>query len=98
MKTGTPGGDTSHPGVAVHGGSGVSFGVIEQLRRRVPNGMLELAHRPRPGNFGLLIVAKKRSALTRLHDAFRDAPSISAILPWSREAGAIPCSMCVCRC
>jgi len=60
-------------GVAVHGGSGVSFGVIEQLRRQRPDArMLELAHRLDRETSGLLIVAKKRSALTHLHDAFRD--------------------------
>jgi 23S rRNA pseudouridine955/2504/2580 synthase len=60
-------------GVAVHGGSGVSFGVIEQLRRARPQArMLELAHRLDRETSGLLIVAKKRAALTRLHDMFRD--------------------------
>ena len=60
-------------GVAVHGGSGVSYGVIEQLRRQRPaERMLELAHRLDRETSGLLIVAKKRSALTKLHDAFRD--------------------------
>ncbi len=60
-------------GVAVHGGSGVSFGVIEQLRRARPDArLLELAHRLDRETSGLLIVAKKRSALTRLHDLFRD--------------------------
>ncbi|MDR2000882.1 MAG: RluA family pseudouridine synthase [Zoogloeaceae bacterium] len=60
-------------GVAVHGGSGVSFGVIEQLRRARPDArFLELAHRLDRETSGLLIVAKKRSALTRLHDLFRD--------------------------
>ena len=60
-------------GVAVHGGSGVSFGVIEQLRRARPQAkFLELAHRLDRETSGLLIVAKKRSALTRLHDLFRD--------------------------
>ncbi len=60
-------------GVAVHGGSGVSFGVIEQLRRARPDArFLELAHRLDRDTSGLLIVAKKRSALTRLHDMFRD--------------------------
>jgi 23S rRNA pseudouridine955/2504/2580 synthase len=60
-------------GTAVHGGSGVSFGVIEQLRRQRPNArMLELAHRLDRETSGLLIIAKKRSSLTRLHDAFRD--------------------------
>jgi 23S rRNA pseudouridine955/2504/2580 synthase len=60
-------------GVAVHGGSGVSFGVIEQLRRARPEArFLELAHRLDRETSGLLIIAKKRSALTRLHDMFRD--------------------------
>jgi 23S rRNA pseudouridine955/2504/2580 synthase len=60
-------------GVAVHGGSGVSFGVIEQLRRARPQAkFLELAHRLDRETSGLLVVAKKRAALTRLHDLFRD--------------------------
>ena len=60
-------------GTAVHGGSGVSFGVIEQLRRARPQAkFLELAHRLDRETSGLLIVAKKRAALTRLHDMFRD--------------------------
>jgi 23S rRNA pseudouridine955/2504/2580 synthase len=60
-------------GVAVHGGSGVSFGVIEQLRRARPQArLLELAHRLDRETSGLLIVAKKRSALTKLHDMFRE--------------------------
>jgi 23S rRNA pseudouridine955/2504/2580 synthase len=57
----------------VHGGSGVSFGVIEQLRRARPLAkLLELAHRLDRETSGLLVVAKKRVALTRLHDMFRD--------------------------
>jgi len=60
-------------GVAVHGGSGVSFGVIEQLRRARPLAkFLELAHRLDRDTSGLLVVAKKRMALTNLHDLFRD--------------------------
>ncbi|MCX7172783.1 MAG: RluA family pseudouridine synthase [Proteobacteria bacterium] len=60
-------------GTAVHGGSGVSFGVIEQLRRQRPDArMLELAHRLDRETSGLLIVAKKRAVLTGLHDAFRN--------------------------
>jgi 23S rRNA pseudouridine955/2504/2580 synthase len=60
-------------GVAVHGGSGVSFGVIEQLRRARPLAkFLELAHRLDRDTSGLLVVAKKRAALTKLHDLFRD--------------------------
>jgi len=60
-------------GVAVHGGSGVSFGVIEQLRQARPAArFLELAHRLDRETSGLLLIGKKRSALTRLHDQFRD--------------------------
>jgi len=60
-------------GKAVHGGSGVSYGVIEQLRVQRPElRMLELAHRLDRETSGLLIVAKKRSALTALHDMMRE--------------------------
>jgi 23S rRNA pseudouridine955/2504/2580 synthase len=60
-------------GVAVHGGSGVDFGVIEQLRQARPEArFLELAHRLDRETSGLLIIGKKRAALTRLHDLFRD--------------------------
>ena len=60
-------------GVAVHGGSGVSFGVIEQLRAARPTArLLELVHRLDRETSGILLVAKKRSALTRLQDQFRE--------------------------
>ena len=60
------------PGVAVHGGSGVSFGVIEQLRRARPTArFLELVHRLDRETSGVLLLAKKRSALTALQDQFR---------------------------
>ena len=60
-------------GVAVHGGSGVSFGVIESLRAARPQAkMLELAHRLDRDTSGLLIVAKKRSALLELHRMLRE--------------------------
>ena len=59
-------------GVAVHGGSGVSFGVIEQLRRARPQAkFLELVHRLDKETSGLLMLAKKRSALTHLQDQLR---------------------------
>jgi 23S rRNA pseudouridine955/2504/2580 synthase len=59
-------------GVAVHGGSGVAFGVIEQLRRARPDArFLELVHRLDKETSGLLLVAKKRSALTALQNQFR---------------------------
>lgn len=60
-------------GMAVHGGSGVSFGVIESLRAARPQAkMLELAHRLDRDTSGLLIVAKKRSALLELHRMLRE--------------------------
>lgn len=60
-------------GVAVHGGSGVSFGVIEALRRQRPQAkFLELAHRLDRETSGILLVGKKRIALTALHDMFRE--------------------------
>jgi 23S rRNA pseudouridine955/2504/2580 synthase len=60
-------------GVAVHGGSGVSFGVIEQLRQARPGArMLELVHRLDRETSGILLVAKKRSALLKLQDQFRE--------------------------
>ncbi len=60
-------------GVAAHGGSGVSFGVIEQLRAARPDArFLELAHRLDRETSGLLMVGKKRSALVALHDALRE--------------------------
>lgn len=61
-------------GTAVHGGSGVSFGVIEQLRAARPDApFLELAHRLDRETSGLLMVAKKRSALLALHDMLRES-------------------------
>jgi 23S rRNA pseudouridine955/2504/2580 synthase len=60
-------------GVAVHGGSGVSFGVIESLRAARPQAkFLELAHRLDRDTSGLLIICKKRSALVELHRMLRD--------------------------
>ncbi|TSE37322.1 Ribosomal large subunit pseudouridine synthase C [Tepidimonas fonticaldi] len=60
-------------GVAVHGGSGVSSGVIEQLRRARPGAaLLELVHRLDRETSGVLLVAKRRSALKRLQDQFRE--------------------------
>lgn len=60
-------------GLAVHGGSGVSFGAIERLRAGRPQGrFLELVHRLDRETSGVLLLAKKRSALTRLHEALRE--------------------------
>jgi 23S rRNA pseudouridine955/2504/2580 synthase len=60
-------------GVAVHGGSGVSFGVIEQLRMARPGAdYLELVHRLDRETSGILLVAKRRSALKDLQNQFRE--------------------------
>ena len=63
-------------GVAVHGGSGVSFGVIEQMRHARPQAkFLELVHRLDRETSGVLLLAKKRSALTAMHEIMREGNS-----------------------
>jgi 23S rRNA pseudouridine955/2504/2580 synthase len=60
-------------GVAVHGGSGVSFGAIEQLRQARPAArFLELVHRLDRDTSGVLLLAKKRSALVAMHELLRN--------------------------
>jgi 23S rRNA pseudouridine955/2504/2580 synthase len=59
-------------GVAVHGGSGLSFGVIEALRADRPGQELELAHRLDRETSGLLVVAKDRGSLRILHALLRE--------------------------
>lgn len=60
-------------GQAVHGGSGVSLGIIEQLRQELPQEhFLELAHRLDKETSGLLLVALRRAALTALHRMLRE--------------------------
>jgi len=60
-------------GLAVHGGSGVSLGLIEALRQARPDAkLLELVHRLDRETSGCLLVAKKRSALRSLQDALRN--------------------------
>ncbi|MCG9696981.1 23S rRNA pseudouridine(955/2504/2580) synthase RluC [Shewanella sp. Isolate11] len=59
-------------GIAVHGGSGVDFGVIEAMRSLRPQQkFLELVHRLDKDTSGVLLIAKKRSALKHLHDQLR---------------------------
>jgi 23S rRNA pseudouridine955/2504/2580 synthase len=85
-------------GVAVHGGSGVSFGVIEQLRRARPGAkFLELVHRLDKETSGVLLLAKKRSALTALQDQFRArgttkiyAALVAGAWPASRKVIDVP--------
>lgn len=59
-------------GVASHGGSGISFGAIETLRALRPRDTLELVHRLDRDTSGLLLIAKKRSALTELQALMRE--------------------------
>jgi len=76
-------------GVAVHGGSGVSFGVIEQMRMARPlSKFLELVHRLDRETSGILLIAKKRSALTHLQNQFRERATDKTYL--AMVAGAWP--------
>ncbi len=59
-------------GIAVHGGSGLSFGVIEVLRASRPDETLELAHRLDRDTSGVLLIARKPAALRILHALLRD--------------------------
>ena len=86
-------------GVAVHGGSGVSYGVIESLRAERPQAkFLELAHRLDRDTSGLLIIAKKRSALVELHRMLREGEVDKRYLAlvkggWKGEAREIRASL-----
>ena len=59
-------------GLAVHGGSGISAGIIESLRASRPGTTLELVHRLDRATSGCMVVAKRRSALRRLHELLRE--------------------------
>ncbi len=59
-------------GIAVHGGSGVNFGVIEALRQTRNDHYLELVHRLDKDTSGCLLIAKRRSTLRVLHECFRE--------------------------
>ena len=59
-------------GMAAHGGSGISFGVIETLRALRPNETFELVHRLDRDTSGVLVIAKKRSALLELGALLRE--------------------------
>lgn len=68
-------------GFAVHGGSGISLGVIEQLRLERPKAkFLELVHRLDRETSGVLLLAKKRSALLALHEAIRSHQTVKRYL------------------
>jgi 23S rRNA pseudouridine955/2504/2580 synthase len=79
-------------GVAVHGGSGVSFGVIEQMRQARPQAVgLELVHRLDRETSGLLIIAKKKSVLKALQDQFRERETGKTYYAWVK--GSWPSSL-----
>lgn len=84
-------------GVAVHGGSGLSFGVIEALRSARPNApYLELAHRLDRDTSGCLLLAKKRSALIKLQElqrAGRIDKRYTALLAGTTRKGAWRCAL-----
>ena len=76
-------------GVAVHGGSGVSSGVIEQLRAARPNArFLELVHRLDRETSGVLLVARRRAALANLHAQIREQTTTKVYL--AVLAGRVP--------
>ncbi|MBA2690165.1 MAG: RluA family pseudouridine synthase [Burkholderiales bacterium] len=82
-------------GLAVHGGSGVSLGAIEQLRAEFPQfRFLELAHRLDRDTSGVLLLAKKRSALVALHALLREGHMDKRYLTlvagqWTRQRQAV---------
>jgi 23S rRNA pseudouridine955/2504/2580 synthase len=82
-------------GLAVHGGSGIALGLIEQLRAARPDArFLELAHRLDRETSGVLLVAKKRAALTGLHAQLRDGEIDKRYLalvrgPWKDAARVV---------
>jgi 23S rRNA pseudouridine955/2504/2580 synthase len=82
-------------GFAVHGGSGVSSGIIEGLRLIRPEAhFLELVHRLDKDTSGCLLIAKKRSALRKLQELFRNSQihkTYQALLSgqWARKKGVV---------
>jgi 23S rRNA pseudouridine955/2504/2580 synthase len=59
-------------GLAVHGGSGLSYGLIESLRELRPGRELELVHRLDRDTSGCIVISKRRSALRELHELIRE--------------------------
>ena len=68
-------------GVAVHGGSGMSFGIIEALRASRPRETLELVHRLDRDTSGCLLIARDRPTLTSLHALIRDGGLHKTYMP-----------------
>lgn len=86
-------------GTAVHGGSGLSFGVIEGLRALRPEArFLELVHRLDRDTSGVLLVAKKRSALRSLHEQLREKACRKTISRWFEANGSRMSKPCRRRC
>ena len=86
-------------GVAVHGGSGVSFGVIEALRAARPDETLELVHRIDRDTSGLLLVARKPAALRTLHALHARGQGREALSRAGEgQVGARARSASTCRC
>ncbi|MFB4204897.1 Ribosomal large subunit pseudouridine synthase C [wastewater metagenome] len=81
-------------GMAVHGGSGIGYGVIEALRQlRTDCRFLDLVHRLDRDTSGCLVVAKRRAALKRLHAALREGgldKRYTALLAGGMSAATIP--------
>lgn len=81
-------------GLAVHGGSGVPYGLVDILRRLRPKAKgLELAHRLDRGTSGCVVVAKKRSSLRYLHALFREGrveKHYTALLVGQLPKGSVP--------
>ncbi len=84
-------------GIAVHGGSGVSFGIIEALRAARPEETLELVHRLDRDTSGCLLVARKPAALRVLHALMREGQVEKGYLAlvkgqwiWARSALMCP--------
>ena len=82
-------------GIAVHGGSGVSAGVIEALRAVRPGACLELTHRLDRSTSGCLVIAKERRTLLAIHEAFRRGEvtktyDLIVAGRWPRRLRAVP--------
>ena len=76
-------------GVAVHGGSGISHGVIELLRHARPDLKdLALVHRIDRETSGCLVMAKRRSALRELHERFREGRLRKTTWRWWSGTGS----------
>ena len=84
-------------GIAVHGGSGISHGIIETMRKRNEGKYLELAHRLDRNTSGVLVLAKNRKALISLHEQFRNGRMrkkyntlVSSKWPFKRKIAEFP--------